>query len=258
MKVVVITQEDNFFIPKNIEKVAEICDVAEIVIINSKGALVNKISDFYKWFGVSQFLKLGLKVLKRRILNFLDEVSEYRLMYGYCSVKSISKKHEINIIKIDNINSEDFYNHIRMINPALIISFSAPQVIKEPLLSYPENGILNVHGSLLPDYRGCLPSFWYLYNNEKYTGVTVHYMSTNIDDGDILLQEKISLEGKNTMFEVMNLTKERGGELIVSAINNILNKTTRITPNDASLGKYYTWPTIQQAKEFRKKGKRLI
>ena len=140
----------------------------------------------------------------------------------------------------------------------MIISFSAPQVIKEPLLSFPKYGVINVHGSLLPDYRGCMPSFWYLYNDEIWGGATVHYMSAAIDDGSIILQDKISLEGCKTMFDVMNKTKELGGDLMVKAILSIKNQTVVIKPNNTSEGQYYTWPKIEESRKFLRNGKRLV
>lgn len=258
LKVIILTQEDGFFIPKNIDKVARICEVVEIVNIDGKGSLNNKLGDFLKWFGVLQVLKMGLFVFWRKIINVLDGLLGYKLLNGFGSVKSVAKKNRIAYHSIKNVNDLDFVNHINQINPDLIISFSAPQVIKEPLLSMPKYGIINVHGSLLPDYRGVMPSFWYLYNNEKWGGATVHYMSSAIDDGVIILQDKISLQGCETMFEVMNKTKELGGNLMVEAILNIKNKTVEVKPNNTSEGRYFTWPTIEESKVFLRRGKRLV
>lgn len=258
MRIIVLTQNDSFFIPKNINKVADISEVIEIVLINGKGSFSNKLSDFLKWFGYYQVFRLGQRILLRKIKNIADRLFGYNLFYGFCSVKSIAFKRRIPFQIINNVNDKLFVDHVKKINPDLIISFSAPQVIKEPLLSLPKYGIINVHGSLLPDYRGLMPSFWYLFNNEKIGGATVHYMSKNIDDGSIILQDKASLEKCKSMFDVMNLTKEMGGNLMVSAILKIINQTVDVKPNNTSEGRYFTWPTVEQAKEFRQNGKRLI
>jgi folate-dependent phosphoribosylglycinamide formyltransferase PurN len=258
MRVVILTQEDGFFIPKNIDKVANICEVLEVVNIDGKGSLNNKLSDFIKWFGVPQVLKMGLLVYSRKIKDIIDGLVGYKLLKGLGSVRSVAKKNKIPYQSVKNINDINFINHIKNINPDLIISFSAPQVIKEPLLTLPKYGIINVHGSLLPDYRGCMPSFWYLHNDEKWGGATVHYMSEAIDDGSIILQDKISLEGCKTMFEIMNVTKKLGGELMVRAILSIENQTVQVKPNLTSEGRYFTWPSIKESKEFLKNGKRLV
>ena len=119
-------------------------------------------------------------------------------------------------------------------------------------------GVINVHGSLLPDFRGCLPSFWYLYCGEKTGGATVHYMSAKIDDGDIIEQGSVDLSDCKTMFQEMKKTKALGGELMVKAIQKISDGTVKSRKNNTEKGRYFTWPTVEQAKEFRRKGKRLI
>jgi methionyl-tRNA formyltransferase len=201
---------------------------------------------------------MGALVYFRKLKNGLDILSRYRLYDGYCSVKSISRKNKIPYFVVKNVNDSAFVNQVIKINPDLIISFSAPQVIKEPLLSFPKHGIINVHGSLLPDYRGCMPSFWYLFNDEKWGGATVHFMSGAIDDGGIIVQDQISLEGCKTMFEVMNKTKEVGGELMVKAILDIKNSAVKILPNNTADGRYFTWPTIEESKAFLSRKKRLV
>ena len=258
MKVVILTQEDGFFIPKNIDKVSRICEVLEVVNIDGKGSLNNKLSDFLKWFGILQVLKMGVFVYWRKIKNQIDGLIGDKLLNGLGSVKSIARKNNIAYQSVKNVNDIHFVNHIKKIKPDLIVSFSAPQVIKEPLLSFPKYGIINVHGSLLPDYRGCMPSFWYLYNDEQCGGATVHFMSGAIDDGKIILQDTVSLEGCESMFQVMNKTKELGGDLMVKAILSIENETVVAKPNNTSEGRYFTWPTIEESKAFLKRGKRLV
>lgn len=258
LKVVVMTQNDRFFIPQNIFKVSKVCNIIEIVEVDCKSSLDNKLGDYYKWFGMIQFLKMGLKTIYREFQAILDRMVNYRCCNGFCSVKDIARKLNIKHRVIDNSNDKDFIQHIRDIRPDLIISYSAPQIIKEDLLSIPANGIINVHGSLLPDYRGCLPSFWYLYNQEKIGGTTVNYMSSKIDDGAILKQGSVDISDCKTMFQLMKKTKELVGELMVKAVEDITNNKVVSVPNNTQEGRCFTWPTVRQAREFRKNGYRLI
>ena len=156
-----------------------------------------------------------------------------------------------------NLNSTEYVEHIRDLAPDLIISYSAPQVIKQELLNIPRCGIINVHGALLPNYRGLLPSFWYLYHEEKIGGATVHFMSSAIDDGDICEQGSVDISDCDSMFQLMKKTKLLGGELMVQAIQHCAMGTMTVKPNKTEEGCYFTWPTVEQAREFRKKGKRL-
>ena len=258
LKVVVMTQADRFFIPKNIGKAAEACELLEVVQVDCKGSLENKLGDYYKWFGLWQCAKMGAVTVGRECEKHLDRLTGYRLFHGCCSVEDIARARHIPYRVITNSNDPAYVQHIRELAPDLIISYSAPQVIKPELLSVPKYGIINVHGALLPDYRGLLPSFWYLYNDEKTGGATVHYMSADIDDGDILEQDSVDLTDCKSMFRLMKKTKTLGGDLMVRAIEDIASGTVRPRKNETSKGSYYTWPTVEQAKEFRAKGKRLI
>lgn len=258
MRVVILTQQDKFFIPKNIEKIMSVCEVVEIVNIECKSSLDHKMRGFMSSFGLYQTARMGFQYIGRSLEGLADSLTHYKAFGGYCSIKHIAKKHHVAFETIHQVNDDTFYEHMKALKPDLMISYSAPQVIKERLLKLPPKGIINVHGSLLPDYRGCLPSFWYLYNKESWGGATVHYMGEKLDDGDIIAQGKVDLSQCQSMFEVMQKTKKLGGELMVQAITQIEQGTVKPRPNIASEGRYFTWPKPEQIKELVKGGYRLI
>lgn len=258
LKVVVMTQNDRFFIPKNILKAAQVCDIVEVVSVDCKSAMENRLHDYLNWFGFFQCAKMGMVTGLRTAQQILDRLSAYHLFGGVCGVQDAAKKLGVPHSVIHDSNAPDFVAHIRTLQPDLIISFSAPQIIKDELLSIPTHGIINVHGSLLPDYRGTLPSFWYLYNGEKTGGATVHYMSKKIDDGAIIRQGQVDISDCRTMFQLMKKTKLLGGDLMVQAIQDIANGTVSEKPNISSQGRYFTWPTTEQARQFRSRGCRLV
>lgn len=258
LRVVVMTQNDRFFIPKNIGKALRVCEILEIVEVDSKYSLDNQVGNYFKWFGPLQCAKMGIVMVGREIEKHIDRLAGYRIFHGYCSVRDVAKANRIPHRVITKSNDPDFVKHIKEANVDLIISYSAPQIIKEELLSTPTYGAINVHGSLLPDFRGCLPSFWYLYCDEKKGGATVHYMSALIDDGDIIEQGSVDISGCKSMFQLMKKTKQLGGELMVKAIKDIQSGKVECRKNETEKGRYFTWPTIEQAKEFRAKGKKLI
>ena len=258
LKVVVFTQEDRFFIPTNILKASRVCDIVEVVDNQSKNSFDNRLSDLIRWFGFFQCAKMGVRTIIRAIGGIMDACTGYRLFGGKMRVKHAAKKIGAKFVEIQNINAPEYVEHIRELAPDLIISYSAPQVVKPELLSIPKYGIINVHGALLPHYRGLLPSFWYLYNDEKVGGATVHLMSADIDDGAIVEQDSVDISDCKTMVQLMKKTKLLGGELMVKAILKYADQTVETRPNDTAAGSYFTWPTVAQAKEFRKKGKRLV
>ena len=258
LQVIVLTQQDGFFIPTNILKASMVCDIVEVVDNCAKSSLDNKISDMLKWFGFFQCARMGMKTYARKVQCILDKLSGLKLYGGACSIETAARKIGATYKVVLNVNSKEYVEHVRELQPDLIISYSAPQVIKPTLLGIPKYGVLNVHGALLPDYRGCLPSFWYLYNNEKIGGATVHYMSAAIDDGDICVQKSVDISDCKTMFQLMRKTKLVGGEAMVEAIERVQNGSLSPWKNDTEHGSYFTWPTVEQARKFRKDGKKLI
>lgn len=259
MKIVIFTQNDMFFIPKNVKKIIDLEEVREIVIIDSKrGSLINKKIQFYKWFGLFQCAKMGIIFLFYKVMNFIDCLFGFNIIKGIGCLENLARKEDIIFKVVKDINNNDFVKHIESLKPDLIISFSAPQIIKEPLLSIPKYGVINLHCSYLPYYRGLFPSFWVLYNEEKMSGATVHYMDNKIDNGPIIVQEKISIEDCKSIFLVNKKTKKLGGELILYAIKCIKENKLNLKENNISKGSYYSWPTELKAKEFRMKGFKLI
>ncbi len=258
LKVIVFTQEDRFFIPANIIKAGKVCDIVEVVNNQSKNSFDNKMTDLIKWFGFFQCAKMGILEIIRFAEGMIDVLSGYRAYGGTRSIKHAAKKLGAAYRVEQNINSQEYVQHVREIQPDLIISYSAPQVVKPELLSIPKYSVINVHGALLPDYRGLLPSFWYLYKDEKVGGATVHKMSAAIDDGDIIMQDSVDISDCKSMFELMKKTKLLGGELMVKTIKEYEKGDIQSRKNDTENGSYFTWPTVEQAKEFRRQGKRLV
>lgn len=138
------------------------------------------------------------------------------------------------------------------------LSINASQVFKPPLLALPRLGCINVHGALLPKYRGRLPSFWVLYNGEQETGVTVHFMNEKLDDGPIIIQRRIPVVPGETQHSLIMKTKKIGAELLLEALERLEQGQIEIQPNDCAHATYYSFPTPQDGQKFRRLGRHFI
>ncbi|MDR2440190.1 MAG: hypothetical protein LBE12_12595 [Planctomycetaceae bacterium] len=260
LKIAIITQEDAFVIPRNVEMLLKQNDIEAVVIysLNAKGSFKNKYVLFLKGFGFGQSVKMGIKIIVAKLYNICDRICCGYLPGNKSSIKTVALKYRIPYREIKQLNTQQFYDDLKSLDLDLIVSFSAPCIFSPELLKIPRNGCINLHCSLLPNYAGVLPSFWTLYHGERETGATVHFMDDKIDNGKILSQIKIDISDCHSMFQVIWKTKKIGGQLMIDVIEQIRNGNIDPKPNDVSLGSYFTWPTIEQIREFRKHGGRLI
>lgn len=117
-------------------------------------------------------------------------------------------------------------------------------------------GCLNLHTALLPKYRGLMPSFWVLKNDENYTGVSVFFVDEGIDSGPILVQKKIKIDNR-TQQELIRYTKKIGMDAIIEAIELVQSGNYKLISNPDKKMTYYSFPTRKDVKEFRKKEKKF-
>lgn len=259
VRVAVLTQEDSFVIPENIKLLGKMdsIELVAVVKIDAAGSLVNKKILFIKGFGLNQVMKMGLVSSFNGILNIIDSFFFFKL--GLLkSLKSVSVVCDSKYKTMTDPNEKLNIDWLAKEKIDLVISYSAPCVFKSELLRLPKFGCINLHCSLLPKYAGLLPSFWTLYDKAETLGVTVHEMDDKIDNGTILGQIKVSKPSNLSMFNVIRVTKRAGGHLMVSIIGEILGGDSIAQINSVGKEDYYSWPTIDQIKEFRRNGGRLI
>jgi methionyl-tRNA formyltransferase len=255
VKIFIITQEDSFVIPKNMQLLADsnFIEIAGACIIKSKNSLSEKKGLFIKNFGIYQVGKMAFLVIKDKLLNIFDSLFTFKILKNKKSVKAFCLSNNLPFFIEKNVNNENFISKLNDMNLDLIVSFSAPSIFKTELLSLPKKGCINLHCSLLPKYSGILPSFWTLFNNEKETGASVHYMDDEIDNGDILGQKSVKILKTDTMLDIIKRTKKIGGTLMVDVIHDIMTNNIKLIKNKVNHEKYHSWPTDLDFKNFAKK-----
>ena len=127
---------------------------------------------------------------------------------------------------------------IRELNPDVIVVVAYGQILPENILNIPKYGCINVHGSLLPKYRGAAPIQWSVLNGDTVTGVTTMYMEKGLDTGDILLKEEYEIGINETAGEVFDKLAMLGGELIIKTLEYAQKGMLRPVKQDDSLSSY--------------------
>lgn len=255
----VITQEDKFFIPKNIKLLIDNnrINVKSIHVISSKASLDNKKMFFFKSFLFAGALWLGIKYIIHSLQENLDKVFNYRIFFGEKNIKSLAIYNNIDFSYIKNPNDLEFIKYLKLKKLDFIVSYSAPLIFKEMLLNVPKYNCLNLHCSFLPNYSGIMPSFWVLFKKEYYTGASVHLMDSKIDNGKLVLQEKINIKGIKSIYKLNVLTKKIGGELMLKSILGVVDGTVNLKFNRVDESKYFSWPNSNEIKLFIKNGGRI-
>ena len=130
-------------------------------------------------------------------------------------------------------NNEDFIGEIKSLNPDVICVVAYGKILPKELLDIPKMGCINVHGSLLPKYRGAAPIQWAVLNGDKKTGVTTMYMDVGMDTGDMILKQETQIGEDETTGELWERLSKIGGDLLVKTLKEIENKTApRIKQGD--------------------------
>lgn len=118
-------------------------------------------------------------------------------------------------------NNEEFINKIKSLKPDLLCVVAYGKILPKELLDIPKYGAINVHGSLLPKYRGAAPIQWAVINGDKKTGITTMFMDIGMDTGDMILKQEVEIGEDETTGELWNSLSEIGANLLVKTIEKI-------------------------------------
>ena len=125
-------------------------------------------------------------------------------------------------------NNPEFLEEVKKLNPDLICVVAYGKILPQELLDIPKYGCVNVHGSLLPEYRGAAPIQWAVLNGDKKTGVTTMFMNAGMDTGDMILKEEVEIGEDETTGELWDRLKTIGANLLIKTVKEIENgKATR-------------------------------
>lgn len=118
-------------------------------------------------------------------------------------------------------NNEDFIEEMKALDPDVICVVAYGKILPKEVLDIPKLGCINVHGSLLPKYRGAAPIQWAVLNGDKTTGITTMYMDVGMDTGDMILKEEVEIGEDETTGELWNRLSEIGGKLLVDTLKRV-------------------------------------
>jgi len=254
MRIVIITQDEPFYLAKNLSYLIKIlpkhseivgCVVSDVSPFGKKESFLKKVKKSFDIFGLYFFCYYSFKYI----------VSKFN---SKTNVSKLLNSNNIPIITLENpINNINSVNKIKLFKPDLLVSILGNQIFKEPILNLAPKGCINLHTALLPKYRGLMPTFWVLKNNEKKTGVSVFFVDEGIDSGPIIVQKEVEI-GNRTQEELILHTKMLGMDAIAKSIDLIQKEQVQLIENDISQKTYFSFPTRQDVLEFKRNGKKFF
>lgn len=129
---------------------------------------------------------------------------------------------------------------IKALEPDILVVVAYGRILPDDILAVPKYGAINVHGSLLPKYRGAAPIQWAVLNGDKVTGVTTMYLASEMDTGDIIYTAETEIGEYETSGELFDRLKDMGAELLVKTLRDIDAGIAPRTPQDHSKASYVT------------------
>lgn len=199
------------------------------------------------FFGIYKVGSDSLQSLLRRRVNLVGVVTKSDSKEEQ-PVATVAAGHQLPLFMPDSPSVEDFLQQISLLSPDLIAVSGYHKIIPQSVLSLPRLGVVNMHASLLPAYRGPAPWKWAIINGEVKTGVTVHLMTRKLDAGDILAQQEIAIDDTDTGGSLFEKLCPVGAELLAKTIEAISIQPPVGTPQDESRASYYPAPKDADAR----------
>jgi len=260
MKVVIISQRAPLYLPyfldcvcANLKNTGIKIEALVFMSPYTKANLFLELKKRIEFYGFISFVKLSVLILLNKFKSKLCKTD--KTCY---SIDNVIQKYQIEEIKTNNVNDVNFIQQLKDKEIDVIVSIACPQIFKKEIIESPKNCCINYHTAMLPRYRGRQPLFWALYHNEKKSGVTVHEMDVKIDNGQILCQKGYDIDEQDTLHDLYYKSMEKGLQCLTESLHILQEGTKERIENKAEDSSYYSFPSAEEAKQFRKMGNKFI
>jgi methionyl-tRNA formyltransferase len=259
MNILIITMDDPIQTKAFIGKIVveRKNDIVGLAISSGNRLTLSKNKSKYEYIlsllmimGFYHFLKNSLITIHHKVKRKLH--SKFPSFISDPTIQELAAKYGIKTWRIKTPNNKNFLDEVRKLDVDVIINQSQ-NILKSELLSIPKIGVINRHNALLPRNRGRLTPFWVSYKEEKETGVSIHFVTEEIDAGEIIIQKKFALTKDDNFNTIVGKNYELAPIAMLEALDKLEKGETNFIKNDHSLATYNTTPTIKEAWEYRKR-----
>lgn len=181
------------------------------------------------------------------VVTHADDPNEQR---WFQSVKEVAEQAGVPVVTDDSLSQDELTQHIQTLAPAFIFSFYFRRMLNSSILAAAHAGAFNMHGSLLPKYRGRAPINWAILHGETETGASLHRMTPRPDAGDLMDQQAVPIGPDDTAVEVAKRVADAAVSVLSRSLPKLLDGSLRGQPLDLSQGSYFTGRTPKDGEFF--------
>ena len=196
------------------------------------------------FMGTPDFAAASLDALLKNGYNIAgvftqpDKAKGRGMEISFSPVKELALENEIPVFQPAKMRDGAALSILQSLKPDLVVVVAYGRILPDDILSVPPLGTINVHGSLLPRYRGAAPIQWSVLNGDEKTGVTTMYLSSEMDAGDIIFSEETEIGEYETSGELYDRLKKLGAELLIKTVRAIEAGCAPRTPQDETQATY--------------------
>jgi methionyl-tRNA formyltransferase len=196
------------------------------------------------FFGTSEFALTILRKLidsRHKVLTVVTQPDRQKgraLKVMPAPTKVLAETKGIPVYQPNNASSKDSIDRLKKLNADLFVVVAFGQILKKEVLDLPKICSVNVHGSLLPNYRGAAPTNWTIMNGEKTSGVTIIRMNERMDEGDIILKKEVTIDQEDTNITLSEKLSDLGAEALIEAVGLLESGKATFTKQDGSNATY--------------------
>ena len=196
------------------------------------------------FMGTPDFAAASLQKLLddgRQVVGVFTQPDRYRgrgVGVSYSPVKELALAHAIPVFQPEKMRDGTAVEELRALRPDLVVVVAYGRILPDDLLAVPPLGCINVHGSLLPSYRGSAPIQWAVLNGDRITGVSTMYLASEMDAGDVIDTAETEIGEFETSGELFDRLKLMGAELLIQTLRKIEEGTAERHPQNSAAATY--------------------
>jgi len=256
--IVLFTSAEPLYLPRYLQPIFEshTDSIDQVVIAPFDAPLAEQLRSQAGMYGARAGSQMALRYGHSRALDALPGQLARRVTGRYHSVRSVAQAYDIDVERVSDVSDPAFVERMKDLTPDLLLSIVAGQRLPGPVLESADDAV-NVHGSLLPKYRGRATAFWPLFYGDNRTGVTAHRMTERFDAGHILTQRAFPLDDTDTVDSVYRKLAEAGSSLVVELLAAYPELPAE-QPNETTPADYHGIPSPEDRRLFFERGNAFL